>query len=73
MSDQAETAEESAPEPAAPLDTQASSLVAAVEASAKGESTTAKKLKVTNPDPDVSDDWVRLLRLNSTLALEPKH
>lgn len=66
-SDQAEPAEESAAEPSAPLDTQASSLVAAVEASAKGESTTATKLKVTNPDPDVGDDWVRVRQLNPTL------
>lgn len=41
---------------ALPLDTQASSLVAAAEKSANHEELGAKKLKVTNPDVE-SDEW----------------
>lgn len=42
--------------------------MAAVEASAKGESTTATKLKVTNPDPDVDEDWETIEKPEDFLA-----
>lgn len=59
--------------PPTPLDTQASSLVAAAEKSANNESPNAKKLKVTNPDPDVGDDWETIEKPEDFLAdEEPK-
>ncbi|KAG7006601.1 ADP-ribose glycohydrolase MACROD2 [Physcia stellaris] len=57
-------------EPPAPLDTQASSLIAAAEKSANNESPNAKKLKVTNPDPDVGDDWETIEKPEDFLADE---
>ncbi|KAL8797299.1 MAG: hypothetical protein Q9195_000453 [Heterodermia aff. obscurata] len=67
----ADESKESAQEPALPLDTQASSLMDAVEKSANNESSNAKKLKVMNPDPDVSDDWETIEKPEDFLADEP--
>lgn len=57
-------------EPPAPLDTQASSLIAAAAESTNNESPNAKKLKVTNPDPDVGDDWETIEKPEDFLADE---
>lgn len=44
--------------------------MAAAEQSANNESPNAKKLKVTNPDPDVSDDWETVEKPEDFLADE---
>ena len=43
----------------------------AAEKSANNESPNTKKLKVMNPDPDVSDDWETIEKPEDFLADEP--
>ena len=43
----------------------------AAEKSANNESPNAKKLKVMNPDPDITDDWETIEKLDEFLADEP--
>ena len=53
----------------APLDTQASSLLAAAEKSANNEAPTTKKLKVTNPDVE-TEGWETVEKPEDFLEIE---